>query len=100
MLEALQRSNIEGLPAYCDGGDPETPPHIKPFDFYAYGPMCTDCLVTVAMKWNNKIPMSSVEHENLTGHSEYVNHNSRLACCIQIEEWMDGMTVEIGLNVT
>ena len=99
MLMALQRWNIGGLPAECGGGDPESPPHIKPFDFYSFGPLCNTCQVIIPQSMNSQVPKSKAETLNLDTSPWYVESNSRLACCIQMEKWMDGMTIKIGHNI-
>ena len=98
MLMALRRMNTPGLPALCGGGDPESPPYLKPFDYYSWGPMCNTCQVNIPMEWNSKIPKSNAEKEELEGTDHVLKSTSRLSCCIQMEKWMDGMTVEISEN--
>ncbi len=98
MHEALKRSNVSGMRAMCDGGDPETRAYEKPYDFYSFGPMCDSCKVEIKSEWNSKIPKSSDEDDIISQHPNSVSSNTRLACCIQVEKWMDGMFVKVGHN--
>ena len=38
LQKALTRGQVPGFPASCQGGDPESTSHERPFDYYSRGP--------------------------------------------------------------
>mmetsp|Transcript_26198 Transcript_26198/g.26088 ORF Transcript_26198/g.26088 Transcript_26198/m.26088 type:complete len:99 (+) Transcript_26198:184-480(+) len=98
MLNALRRSFVEGVIGDCKGGDYESPPYEKPYDFYSEGPSCMNCKVDIKSEWNSKIPKPSTEAFILDNNAGLVTSETRLSCCVQMEKWMNGMIVQVGIN--
>ena len=98
LLSAIERYNIGGIPADCAGGDPEFPAWMQPYDYYSSGVYCSKCQVAIPDPWYNKIPMPSTEKDNIDGAFEPISDHSRLACCIEVRDWMNEMPVTIGAN--
>eukprot|EP00808_Paulinella_micropora_P021736 g54602.t1 len=90
LLDAAQEADMD-LPAVCNGfgGDPRD---------YEEGPYCKYCHVYVASSYLPKLDVHSPpsrEEDTMLYWVENSTANSRLACMIQLEESMDGMTVAI-----
>ena len=98
LLAAIERHNIFGIPADCEGGDPEFPVWMQPYDYYSVGVMCSKCQVVIPEEWNARIAKPDVEREYIEGANDPITDASRLACCIEVRDWMQEMPVHIGVN--
>ena len=79
MMSAMKRNKVMGMAAECYGGDPESPAHELPHDFYSQGPMCNLCKVVMSPETSQKIPMSTVEQYNVEHSPAPVTKEHRLA---------------------
>ena len=99
VFEAIQNSKVEGFgDAHCNGGDTESPPSTRPFDYTSWGPMCNQCQIVLPEEWSSKIKMYDGERNFIEKSDNYTHQNSRLACCLPLKKWMDGMPIKMGLN--
>jgi hypothetical protein len=84
----------------CDGYDMTYRPHYRPHDPFSDGPQCGNCRVVLEDNWYNRVDketdgMSSQEVSCLKETVSDIQANTRLACCIPIESWMNGMTLKV-----
>lgn len=84
----------------CDGYDTTYRPHYRPHDPFSEGPQCGGCRVVLQDNWFNRVDketngMSDREKFVLQQSQLDLQANTRLACCIPIEGWMNGMTLSI-----
>ena len=98
LQKALTRGQVPGFPASCQGGDPESTSHERPFDYYSRGPTWSQCQIYMKQEFSGRISKLNQEVEYLDEIQEIVQSDSRLACCIPVKTWMNGMPIEIGWN--
>ncbi|KAL4470240.1 hypothetical protein ABPG74_011851 [Tetrahymena malaccensis] len=99
LLEALQRNKVAGIVATCEGGEDINTMLEKPIDPVTYGPFCSSCQVVVSNPWRNKMgDLHYLEERNLVRSSYPTTENSRLACCVLVEKWMNEMIISIPQN--
>lgn len=99
LLTALKRNKIP-IGHACNGGDLIVP-YTEPMqDSTSWGPSCSECQIVVGEAWFKHLrPMG--EHEKarlLRTHTSYFTPLSRLACCLMVEKWMNG--IEFGIPHT
>ena len=98
LLESIKRYRVPGIPADCNGGDPELKPWQVPYDYYSAGVYCSTCMVAIPDPWFEKIPMTSVETNQIERSDMPISSHHRLSCCIQVRDWMNEMPVTIAGN--
>lgn len=90
LLKAAQEMDMD-LPALCDGAGGEERD-------YDEGPQCKFCHVYIASAYlplvNKRFPTTTNENHTMYW-IDNTTANSRMACVIDLEEGMDGMTVAI-----
>jgi ferredoxin len=96
LLLALKRNSIP-IGHACNGGDMVVP-YTEPMqDNTSWGPSCSECQIVVGEAWFKHLkPMG--EHEKtrlLRTHTNFVTPLSRLACCLMVEKWMNGIHLSI-----
>ena len=84
----------------CDGYDATYRPHVRPHDPFSDGPQCAGCKVILEDNWFNRVDketdgMSAQEQYCLSENVPDLQSNTRLACCVPIESWMNGMTLRV-----
>lgn len=87
-------------PNLCDGYDATYRPHIRPHDPFSDGPQCGSCRVILEDNWFNRVDketggQSQQEVYCLKETVSDLQVNTRLACCVPIEPWMNGMTLRV-----
>lgn len=96
LLLALKRNAIP-IGHGCNGGDLIVP-YTEPMqDTTSWGPSCSDCQIVVAEAWFKHLqPMGDAERQRLirTG-TGFFTPQSRLACCLMVEKWMNGMQFSV-----
>ena len=68
---------------------------IQPFAICGFNCSCRTCHVLVDAEYLDKLPEMEEEEEYLLNTSLNREHNSRLACQIQMNETLNGMKVKI-----
>ena len=84
MMVSLKKSKVPGVPAECGGGDSEMSPAEVPVDFYSFGAMWNQCQVVLTEEWATKVPMNFTEERQLEYAGGELASNTRLSCCIKI----------------
>lgn len=84
----------------CNGYDFTYRPHYRPHDNDSLGPKCGDCRVVFHDNWFERVQEETAgynTHEEiiLSAGVLDVKSKTRLACCVPIESWMEGMTLSI-----
>jgi len=99
LLDSLTRFRVSGIPATCEGGEDLNPITERPIDPMTYGPFCGNCHVIIADPWRRQLPKPYfIEERNLHESGVPITPNSRLACCVVVEKWMNEMIISIGAN--
>jgi ferredoxin len=78
---------------------------MRPHDPFSEGPQCGGCRVILEDNWYNRVHnetdgMSEQERFQLTETQNDLQANTRLACCVPIESWMNGMTLRVDPEPT
>ncbi len=106
LLETLTRMRVRGFESnLCNGYDTTYRPHVRPHDPFSDGPQCGMCRVVLEDNWYNRVDketdgMAEQERHMLAEYTTDLQANTRLACCIPIEPWMDGMTLSVDPEPT
>lgn len=79
LMEAIRDNGIEDLLAICGGCC-----------------SCATCHVYVDIDNFKKLPDLSEEENDLLDSSDFRKNNSRLSCQIIVQEYLDGMNIEIA----
>ena len=99
LLYALKK-NFVPINHACNGGDLNVPSTEFPLDTTSWGPACSECQVIVSEPWLKYLkPMGENEQARLARTTNsYFGAQSRLACCVMVEKWMDGMQLGVPYN--
>ena len=87
----------------CHGHDITYRPHYRPHDNDQTGPVCAGCRIVFEDNWFKRI------HEETDGYNENeelllnasvldLKSNTRLACCVPVQAWMEGLTCFVDPN--
>jgi hypothetical protein len=105
LYEAIRRMKVHAWKegGLCDGFDFTYRPHFRPHDNDTKGPNCAECRVLLHDNWFERVHEETdgynfYEEQLLAGSVMDPKYNARLACCIPIESWMEGMTCSIDLT--
>lgn len=104
LLEAITRMKVHAFPeGNCNGYDYTYRPHLRPHDNDTRGPNCGSCRVVLKDNWFQRVQAETDgynENEELILNSLVADlkSNTRLACCVPIEPWMEGLTCEVDLD--
>ena len=105
LLDAITRARVKAYEdsLLCHGYDFTYRPHERPHDNDTKGPTCGDCRVVLEDNWFNRVHEETEgyndnEEQLLFALSQDLKSNSRLACCIPIEQWMEGMTCTVDVE--
>lgn len=61
---------------------------------------CSTCHVVVASEWFNKLVEASEEEEDMLDFAAGVRRTSRLACQIELDESLNGLSVNVPVEST
>jgi len=96
LLLALKR-NLVPIGHACNGGDLNVPYTENMQDNTSWGPSCSECQIVVGEPWFKHL-RSMGEHEKarlLRTPTNFVTPESRLACCLVVEKWMNGIQFSV-----
>ena len=88
---------------HCHGQDTTYRPHQRPHDYDSEGPSCGSCRVVLKDNWFQRVQKETDgynEREEQLLHTSMADlkSNTRLACCVPIEAWMEGLTCEVDVD--
>ena len=86
--------------AICNGYDFTYRPHYRPHDNDTSGPICGECRVVLEDNWFERV------HNETDGYNTFEEQilmagvidgksSTRLACCVPVESWMEGLTCSV-----
>ncbi len=82
LMEAIRDAGFDDLQAICGGCC-----------------SCATCHVYVDEDWLDRLPPQEEEEYELVSETESYRPNSRLACQIELDESLDGLTVTIAPSI-
>jgi ferredoxin len=94
LSDVLIRNQVD-IPMGCNGTQPVYNINEKPIQPWAEEPLCAECMVDISVSWNKQIEMHPYERAKINDSLSNFKENSRLACCVRVEGWMDEMMIEI-----
>lgn len=97
LLKAFYRSRIF-IPSDCEGGEKMYNLIERPVEPQAGMPLCRQCHVIIDQGWIDKIYKHHFEERALTSnYNMFIRQpNSRLACAVRLEKWMNEMCLSVG----
>ncbi|EGR28218.1 hypothetical protein IMG5_181470 [Ichthyophthirius multifiliis] len=99
LLTSLSRNKVSGLIPGCEGGEDIITMLEQPIDPNTYGPFCSGCQVIVSEPWRTKMGELHILEQRNIDRGEYpATPNTRLACCVLVQKWMNEMIISISQN--
>ena len=105
VLEAIVRMKVHAFQdsGICNGFDFTYRPHYRPHDNDTKGPNCGECRIVLEDNWFERVQEETDgynvhEEKLLVGTVIDVKTNSRLACCVPVESWMNGLTCSVDVT--
>lgn len=104
LLEAITRMKVRAFREdNCNGYDYTYRPHYRPHDNDTKGPICGSCRVVLEGNWFQRVHK---ETDGFNENEEYLlktnpadlKSNTRLACCVPVEPWMEGLTCAVDVD--
>lgn len=98
ILDAINRMKVQSFgEQLCYGHDLTYRPHFRPHDNDSSGPVCASCRIVFEDNWFKRVHeetegYNNVEELLLNSNVLDLKSNTRLACCVPVEAWMEGLT--------
>ena len=90
----LQKNGIN-IGGFCGGGEYSSLRE-KRVDLAAYGPYCKSCYCAIDEPWYSNLPQThDFEIEILSMIPESYPANTRFACSLEVEGWMEEMIIRV-----
>ena len=94
-LWAELKNNSINIGGFCGGGEQDSLRE-KIVGAHIYGPYCAMCHCTVDQPWFDKLgEIHQFELEAMTEIYEAAPDNTRFACSIEVEKWMEEMIIRV-----